>query len=184
VGGHSVDDPELKFGLSVTGTVHPKQVITNIGAKPGDVLILTKPLGTGILNTAIKANMASTAQISEVTEQMATLNKNAAELMLQHEVHACTDVTGFGLLGHACEMIQDTSVGIRISGSAVPLLEGVINAAQTGLIPGGTYRNRDFSSPAAPTATAISARKWSISPPKYPTGPPSSSSTPKPLEGY
>ncbi len=144
VGGHSVDDPELKFGLSVTGTVHPKQVITNIGAKPGDVLILTKPLGTGILNTAIKANMASTAQISEVTQQMATLNKNAAELMLQHEVHACTDVTGFGLLGHACEMIQDTSVGIRISGSAVPLLEGVINAAQTGLIPGGTYRNRDF----------------------------------------
>ncbi len=144
VGGHSVDDPELKFGLSVTGTIHPEQVITNTGAKLGDVLILTKPLGTGIINTAIKANIASAKQISTVTEQMATLNKNAADLMLQHEVHACTDVTGFGLLGHACEMIQDTSIGIQISASAVPLVKGVIDFANGGLIPGGAYRNRDF----------------------------------------
>ncbi len=146
VGGHSVDDPELKYGLSVTGTIHPGKVIFNSGAKPGDKLILTKPLGTGIINTAIKANMADKDTVIAVTEQMAMLNKKASEIMQEIGVHACTDVTGFGLLGHACEMIQSGEVGLEINYESVPILEKAPEFAQMGLIPAGTYRNRDFRS--------------------------------------
>ena len=146
VGGHSVEDPELKFGLSVTGVVHPNRVIANAGAKPGDALLLTKPLGTGIINTAVKAGMASKEQVAEVTEQMVTLNRQASALMQEVGVHACTDVTGFGLLGHACEMIQGSEVGIEIDVYSVPIFTGTIEFAQMGLIPGGTYRNKDFRS--------------------------------------
>ena len=113
VGGHSVDDPELKYGLSVTGTVHPKRVLTKGGARPGDALILTKPIGTGIINTAVKGGMAGEEVIETVARSMAALNKAASEVMLQVGVNACTDITGFGLLGHACEMIQDSQVGLQ-----------------------------------------------------------------------
>jgi selenide, water dikinase len=144
VGGHSVDDPELKYGLSVTGIIHPKKVITNAGAMPGDALILTKPIGTGIINTAIKAGMAAEEQIVAIIEQMAMLNRKASELMQEVGVHACTDITGFGLLGHASEIVQNSSVGMEIKASSVPISTGAIEFARMGLIPGGTYRNRDF----------------------------------------
>ncbi len=144
VGGHSVDDPELKYGLSVTGTVHPKRVLTKGGAKPGDQLILTKPIGTGIINTAVKARMAGEQVINAVVQSMATLNKTASEVMLQVGVNACTDITGFGLLGHACEMIQDSQVGLKIRSVSVPIFPETLGLARMGMIPGGTYRNKEF----------------------------------------
>jgi selenide,water dikinase len=144
VGGHSVEDPELKYGLSVTGTIHPSRVLTNVGAEAGDRLILTKPLGTGIINTAIKAGMADEASIEKVTTYMARLNNTASEVMQEIGARACTDVTGFGLLGHAFEMIQRTGKGIIIYSSKIPIFPGALNFAEMGLVPGGTYRNRDF----------------------------------------
>ena len=144
VGGHSVDDPELKYGLSVTGVIHPDKVVLNSGVKPGDRLILTKPLGTGIINTTIKANMADADTVIAVTGQMTMLNRKASELMQEIEVHACTDVTGFGLLGHACEMVQNTGIGFEIDHASVPIMPRTKEWAQMGLIPAGTYRNRDF----------------------------------------
>lgn len=144
VGGHSVDDPELKYGLSVTGVIHPHRIVRNSGAVPGDSLILTKPLGTGIINTAIKAGMADENTVAMVTQQMAALNRRASQLMQEVGVHACTDVTGFGLLGHACGMVQNNSIGIKISCSAVPIFAEAIEFARVGLVPGGTHRNRDY----------------------------------------
>ena len=114
VGGHSIDDKEPKFGLAVTGLVHPQKVRTNAGAKPGDKLILTKPIGVGILTTSLKNNLLSDEEITRVTNVMATLNKTAAETMESYNVHACTDVTGFGLLGHASEMAKGSGNGLRI----------------------------------------------------------------------
>jgi selenide,water dikinase len=146
VGGHSVDDLELKYGLSVTGTVHPKRVLTKGGAKPGDHLILTKPIGTGIINTAAKARMAGEKVIETVAQSMAALNKAASEAMLQVGVNACTDITGFGLLGHACEMIQDSQVGLKIRSVSVPIFPETQGLARMGLIPGGTSRNKEFRS--------------------------------------
>ncbi len=122
VGGHSVEDNELKYGLSVTGTVHPERVLLNRGARAGDVLILTKPLGTGIINTALKGNLTSGDLVEKSIRCMAQLNKAAADLMTQFStVHACTDVTGFGLLGHASEMIDGSDVGMAIHAAAVPV---------------------------------------------------------------
>jgi selenide,water dikinase len=144
VGGHSIEDSELKYGLSVTGTIHPSNVMTNIGAEAGDALILTKPLGTGIINTAIKAGMANEKLIEMVTNYMARLNNTASEVMQEVGARACTDVTGFGLLGHAFEMIQGTGRGIIIYASRVPIFPEAMNFAEMGLVPGGTYRNRDF----------------------------------------
>lgn len=144
VGGHSVEDSELKYGLSVTGTIHPSRVLTNVGAEVGDRLILTKPLGTGLINTAIKAGLAEEESIEMVSDYMARLNNTASEVMLEIGARACTDITGFGLLGHACEMIQGTGKGIIIHGSNIPVFPGAQNFAQMGLVPGGTYRNRDF----------------------------------------
>ena len=144
VGGHSVEDDELKYGLSVTGTIHPDKVLTNKGARAGDKLILTKPLGTGIINTALKGELADEDSVAKSIECMSSLNKKAAELMTEVEVHACTDVTGFGLLGHACEMIEGEDVGMVIYSSRVPILPGTENYAKMGLVPGGTIRNRDF----------------------------------------
>ena len=144
VGGHSVEDNELKYGLSVTGTIHPDRVLTNKGARVGDRLILTKPLGTGIINTALKGGLADNASVAESIRCMKTLNKKAAEVMVQAKVNACTDITGFGLLGHACEMIENGDVGMVIDSSAVPFLPGTQEYAEMGLIPGGTMRNRDF----------------------------------------
>jgi selenide,water dikinase len=146
VGGHSVDDPELKYGLSVTGTVHPKKVLTKGGAKPGDHLILTKPIGTGIINTAAKGRMAGEEVIETVARSMAALNKAASEVMLRVGVNACTDITGFGLLGHACEMIEGSEVGLKIRSVSVPVFAQTLGLARMGMIPGGTYRNKEFRS--------------------------------------
>ena len=144
VGGHSVEDAELKYGLSVTGFVHPKRILIKKAMEPGDQLILTKALGTGIINTAIKAGIASNETIESVTRLMATLNRDAADVMRHYPVHACTDVTGFGLLGHMCEMIVDTDMGINLQASLVPCLPEAMEYARMGLVPAGTYKNREF----------------------------------------
>ncbi|MGX1191862.1 selenide, water dikinase SelD [Metabacillus sp. SLBN-84] len=141
VGGHSIEDKEPKFGLAVTGTVHPDKVRANAGAKPGDKLILTKPIGVGILTSSIKRDLLTEEEIARVTEVMATLNKTAAETMAQYDVHACTDVTGFGLLGHTSEMAKGSKAGIRIAKEAVPVLPRVRELAEQGVIPGGTKNN-------------------------------------------
>jgi len=141
VGGHSVDDPEPKYGLVVTGEVDEASLVTNTGAKPGDVLVLTKPLGTGILATAIKKGLASGEDVSTAVRSMAWLNRVAAEVMLEVAVHAATDVTGFGLLGHLLELCQASQVTARIDFSALPFLPGVVALAEQGIIPGGTQRN-------------------------------------------
>jgi len=144
VGGHSVEDKELKYGLSVTGFVHPKEILTKKGFRTGDRLILTKPLGTGIINTAIKAGMASPKIIERVTRMMATLNRDAAEVMKRFRVRACTDVTGFGLLGHLCEMVVDSGLGLRLFVEAIPIYPEARAYAAMGLVPAGTYNNRLF----------------------------------------
>jgi selenide,water dikinase len=144
VGGHTVDDPELKYGLSVTGTIHPKKVVFNTGARVGDSMILTKPLGTGIISTALKAGRVSEEALSLSVQSMLALNDIASELMMTVEVHACTDVTGFGLLGHACEMIEGTDTGMVINSPAVPYFAETQQYAGMGLVPGGAYRNKEF----------------------------------------
>ena len=156
VGGHSVEDQELKYGLSVTGIIHPAKVILNTGARAGDRLLLTKPLGTGIINTALKGGLADEGAVSKAIECMVTLNRKAAELMTEADVHACTDVTGFGFLGHACEMIEGADVGMVIYSSSVPLLSETEEYARMGLIPAGTIRNRDFRFPMIELAAEIS----------------------------
>ncbi|WP_172253856.1 selenide, water dikinase SelD [Saccharibacillus deserti] len=147
VGGHSIDDKEPKFGLAVTGTVHPDRIRTNAGAKAGDTLILTKPIGVGILTTSIKKDLLSEEEIARVTSVMATLNKTAAETMEPYDVNACTDVTGFGLLGHAVEMAKGSGMGIVIRSADVPLLPRVRELAEGGSVPGGTRNNHDHVQP-------------------------------------
>lgn len=144
VGGHSVEDDELKYGLSVTGVINPDMVLTNRGARPGDRLILTKPIGTGIINTAVKGNLADEELIKTVTDIMAELNSLASQKMRNYEVSACTDVTGFGLLGHACEMIDDKSVGLKIHRDNIPIIDKALDFASMGIVPAGSHRNRDF----------------------------------------
>ena len=144
VGGHSVEDGEFKYGLSVVGTIHPDQVLTNKGAGPGDQLIITKPIGTGIINTAIKGNQVKGDLAVDVSTIMSILNQAAAEVLDHFDVSACTDVTGFGLLGHACEMVDDQDVGLTIYPDKVPLIREVFNLARMGIVPGGARRNRDF----------------------------------------
>jgi len=144
VGGHTVEDAELKYGLSVTGVIHPEKVVLNTGARAGDKLILTKPLGTGIISTAIKSGMASARAEARIVESMTTLNRKAAELMQEADVSACTDITGFGLLGHAGEMIDGSDVGMVIHSAAVPFFPEAREYAEKGIIPGGLNRNRDF----------------------------------------
>jgi selenide, water dikinase len=144
VGGHTVEDAELKYGLSVTGFVHPDRILTKKNLKPGDRLILTKPLGTGIINTAIKGGLASEPIIAQVTKSMAALNKNSAEVMADYPVHACTDITGFGFLGHLSEMVVGSGCGVRIDALGVPVFPETLEYAAMGLIPAGAYRNRDF----------------------------------------
>ncbi len=144
VGGHSVEDKELKYGLSVTGFIHPDHVLTKKNLKEGDHLILTKPLGTGIINTAIKGGLASTEITDIVTRLMATLNRDAAEIMNNYPVHACTDITGFGLLGHIAEMIIDSPFGIRLMSDKTPILPQTLDYAGMGLVPAGTNKNREF----------------------------------------
>ena len=144
VGGHSVEDNELKYGLSVTGFIHPDRVLVKKSLKPGDALILTKPLGTGVINTAIKGGLASAESVDRVTRLMATLNRAAAEAMSTYAVSACTDITGFGLLGHLAEMVSGSGSSLRVDASKVPLLPEALEFAGMGLVPAGAYHNKTF----------------------------------------
>ena len=144
IGGHTVDDLETKYGLSVTGIVHPEKVVRNSTAKPGDVLIYTKPLGIGVLTTAIKADMAKPEEIEEVSEVMTTLNKAASEAMVEAGVNACTDITGFGFLGHLYEMVKFGKVGAEIYTENLLFVKGAITYASMGLLPAATYENVDY----------------------------------------
>jgi selenide,water dikinase len=165
IGGHSIRDEETKFGYSVTGVIHPNKVLTNGGAKPGDALLLTKALGTGVISTAIKKGKAEPAWIDAAVHSMTTLNKKAAEVITSHvgtdalvrpaerssaaiqpfAVHAMTDVTGFGLIGHAREMVLASEVSISISAGSIPLLAGALDCVRAGHVPGGLKNNRDFA---------------------------------------
>lgn len=143
VGGHSIEDDEIKYGLALTGTVHPDRVLLNSGAQPGDQLLLTKPLGTGIIATALKGGLAGTASEAMIGRVMAFLNQQAAQVMTTvGGVHGCTDITGFGLIGHLQEMAAASKVAIRLKATAVPLLPETLNFAGMGIIPAGAHSNR------------------------------------------
>ncbi|MGA9508183.1 MAG: selenide, water dikinase SelD [Candidatus Sulfotelmatobacter sp.] len=147
IGGHSIRDEELKFGYSVTGLVHPKKVLANGGAQPGDALILTKALGTGVISTAIKKGLADQAWIDAAVQSMTTLNKQAADLISNREyrVHGMTDVTGFGLIGHAREMALASNVALKLFAKDIPVLPGALDCIRAGYLPGGLKNNRDFA---------------------------------------
>jgi selenide,water dikinase len=147
IGGHSIRDEETKFGYSVTGVVHPKKILANVGAKPGDALFFTKALGTGVISTAIKKGKAQPAWIDAAVKSMTTLNKRAAEVIVdgKFRVNSMTDVTGFGLIGHAREMALASDVSLEFYASRVPLLEGALECVRAGFIPGGLTNNRDFA---------------------------------------
>jgi selenide, water dikinase len=144
IGGHTVEDDEPKYGLSVMGIVHPDKVLKNYGSKVGDVLILTKPLGTGIITTAIKAELASKEVYNEAVKVMSTLNKYAGEIIVNYEVTACTDITGFGIMGHSYEMASASEVTFKLYKEQLPLINGVKEYAEMGLIPIGSYNNRKY----------------------------------------
>lgn len=147
LGGHSVDDEELKYGLSVTGTVHPDRVTANRGARVGDRLILTKPIGTGIIATAIKGKTASKEAEKKIIDSMSALNKDASEVMQETGVHACTDVTGFGFIGHLTEMLRGSEGGFLITASQIPHFKEALQYAAMGLVPAGCYANKNFYQP-------------------------------------
>jgi selenide,water dikinase len=162
VGGHSIEDKELKYGLSVTGLVHPQRVLVKRNLRPGDRLVLTKPIGTGIVNTAIKAGIAPAALVERVTRLMVGLNRTAAEVMSRFEVHACTDVTGFGLLGHLAEMVSGSGLGVHIDSRRVPVMAEALTYASMGLIPAGAYRNREFREPMIVFAEAVERSRQDV----------------------
>jgi len=158
LGGHTVQDKEIKFGYAVTGVVAPDAVWTNAGARAGDALFLTKPLGTGVIATAIKFERASPETIAVAIEVMVGLNRAAAEALMTlpaGSVHACTDITGFGFLGHACEMIEGSETGMRIFSSTVPVFEGIHDLIDEGFLPGGLYRNKNFRMPMIEVKKAV-----------------------------
>jgi selenide,water dikinase len=144
VGGHTIDDAEVKYGLCVTGTAHPDRIVSNGGARPGQALVLTKPLGMGTVSTAIKKERMDEAAAREAIEIMATLNRDASEAMLELRATGATDVTGFGLLGHAFELAEASGVTVRIAASHVPILPGVHDLAAEGFLSGGVRKNRDY----------------------------------------
>jgi selenide,water dikinase len=144
-GGHSIHDDEPKYGLAVTGFVHPEKILTNSGARPGDVLFFTKPLGLGVVTSAAKADLAEPETLKLAYEMMTTLNKSARDVMVQYRIHACTDVTGFGMLGHLYEMARGSEVRIRVDTGAVRFLPQALELARMGILPEGMYRNRDFA---------------------------------------
>ena len=143
-GGHTIHGAEPIYGLAVTGFVHPKRVLTNSGARPGDVLILTKPLGVGVLTTAAKADLVKPETMNAIYKQMATLNKTARDIMLRFTVHSCTDVTGFSLMGHSFEMAQGSGMSLHIDALSVPFHMEALEFADMGFIPAGAYRNRTY----------------------------------------
>ena len=144
-GGHTIHGAEPIYGLAVTGFVHPKRVLTNSGARPGDVLILTKPLGVGILTTAAKTDLVKPETMHAIYKQMATLNKTARDIMLRFTVHSCTDVTGFSLMGHSFEMAQGSGMSLHIDSLSVPFYMEALEFADMGFIPAGAYRNRTYA---------------------------------------
>ena len=144
LGGHSVNDDEIKFGYTVTGTIHPNRVLTNAGVRAGDALIFTKRVGTGVIATALKRGIADPAHVNAAIESMLTLNRSACEAMLAFDVHGCTDVTGFGLIGHARELALASKVTIEIQAGCVQFLPGAIEYARQGAIPGGLKNNREL----------------------------------------
>ena len=144
-GGHTIKGAEPIYGLAVSGFVHPQKVLTNSNAKPGDVLILTKPLGVGIITTGAKADMVEKKVMDRIYTQMATLNKTARDIMVQYDVHSCTDVTGFALLGHSFEMAQGSNCTIHIQADKVPYHAEALELASMGLVPAGAYRNREYA---------------------------------------
>lgn len=158
VGGHTVEDSELKYGLSVTGYIHPGRILTKKNLRSGDRLILTKPLGTGIIATAIKAGLADQSLIDRITRAMTTLNRVAARTMDDFAVHACTDITGFGFLGHLAEMVVDSGHGVRITAADVPMYSEALEWAAMGLIPGGAYNNMSFRGPFVDFAADVPQR--------------------------
>ncbi len=145
IGGHSINDDEMKFGYAITGTVHPERVLTNAGARPGDALVFTKQLGTGIIATALKRGLARQDHVQASIDSMLTLNRAACEAMLEFEVHGCTDVTGFGFIGHAREMARASNVTLEINSTAMQFLPGAVDYVKQGAIPGGLNNNRAFS---------------------------------------
>ena len=147
LGGHSVNDDEIKFGYSVTGTVHPDRVWTNAGARVGDVLVLTKSLGTGVVATALKRGIAAAEHVNAMVESMLTLNRGAAESLAGAGVHGCTDITGFGFIGHAREMANASHVTLEIDASSLRFLPGALDYAKRGAVPGGLGNNREYASP-------------------------------------
>ncbi len=144
IGGHSVEDPEPKYGLAVTGVVDPHQMITTAGARPGDRLVLTKPLGTGIITTALKGEIFTEREVQEAIRGMAALNAAASRAAVEQGASACTDITGFGLLGHLHELLLSSGIGARLESAAIPFYPGAREAADQGLIPGGAYRNLEY----------------------------------------
>jgi selenide,water dikinase len=152
LGGHSVADEEIKFGYAVTGTIHPARVKANAGARAGDSLVFTKRLGTGVISTALKRGMAREADVAASIASMLTLNRKACEAMLQYDVHGCTDVTGFGLIGHARGMALASGVTLEIDVDRLRFLDGALEYARLGAIPGGLKNNREFASCAVETA--------------------------------
>ena len=158
VGGHTVEDSELKYGLAVTGYIHPDHILTKKNLLHGDLLILTKPLGTGVIATAIKAGLADQELTDRVTQAMATLNREAALAMDDFPVHACTDITGFGFLGHLAEMVVDSGYGVHINAAAVPMYPEALEWAAMGLIPAGAYNNRSFRGAFVNFAASVSQR--------------------------
>jgi selenide, water dikinase len=144
VGGHSIIDPEIKYGMAVTGVIHPNKILRNVGVQEGDTLVLTKPLGTGVITTALKKGKATRGSINEAVSVMAELNRTASTIMRDYPVHACSDVTGFGLLGHALEMASGSSITLILESGRLPLLRRARHLAEKGYLTGGCKRNREF----------------------------------------
>jgi len=144
VGGHSIIDPELKYGMAVTGLIHPKRIVTNAGARPGDVMILTKPLGIGIITMANTMDKVSDDLMKRIVKSMATLNKTASEVMMEVGVDACTDITGFGLMGHAYNVGLMSKVSLRFSAAKIPVFEEAREFARESIMPGGSFSNKDY----------------------------------------
>jgi selenide,water dikinase len=162
LGGHSVADDEIKFGYAVTGTVHPERIKTNVGARAGDSLVFTKRIGTGVITTALKRGIASQPDVDAAAASMLTLNRRACEAMLAFDVHGCTDVTGFGLIGHAREMAAGSGVTIEIDAAAVRFLPGAMEYARQGALPGGLKNNREFASCAVEMAREVAPEVESL----------------------
>jgi selenide,water dikinase len=162
VGGHSIRDPEIKFGYAVTGTIDPNRVMANSGARAGDCLVLTKALGTGVISTAIKKGQAAPEWIAAASQSMTTLNKAAAEISLTYDVHGITDITGFGLIGHVRELALASNVSIEIKSRELRILPGALESIRAGFIPGGLKANREFAECVVESDGSVSDEMWNL----------------------